>query len=136
MSRRILSLPTGLGVLTLISLAPLIAWDVRPGLFPARAHNLLGAAPLAFVALAYIVYQGVRRVTAMEFAKTILCAIAFLFWALNQLLPDHPQATLFNDLAVMAFVLDVVLILFGWPSVEAPREPITRAAQGGAEGTL
>jgi hypothetical protein len=30
-------------------------------------------------------------------------------------LPDHPQATLFNDVAIAAFVLDVVLVMVGWP---------------------
>jgi hypothetical protein len=112
--------PLALGVFTLLSLVPLLLWDVSPGLFPARAHDVLGALPLTLVALAYLVFQAVRRVTALELAKTVLCALAFLFWALNQLLPDHPQATLFNDIAVAAFVVDLVLVIFGWPpSAEA-----------------
>ena len=121
MSRSTWSLPTALAVLTAASLVPLLVWDVSPGVFPARAHDVLAAVPLTLVALAYVVYQGMRRVAAMEFAKAMLSALAFVFWALNQLLPDHPQATLFNDIAVAAFVVDVVLVIVGWPrAVEAP----------------
>jgi hypothetical protein len=67
------------------------------------------------VALAYLIHQGIRRVAPVEFVKTLLTALAFVFWAINQLLPEHRHATLFNDIAVAAFVLDVVLVIFGWP---------------------
>lgn len=137
MSRSNWSLPAALGVVSLLSLVPLLVWDASPGLFPARAHDLLGAAPLTLVAFAYLVFQAVRRVTALEFAKTILCALAFLFWALNQLLPDHPQATLFNDIAVAAFVVDLVLVIFGWPpSAGATSDPIESKARGREGGAV
>jgi hypothetical protein len=106
---------TVLGVFTLASLGPLLVWDAVPERFPARAHDVLGAVPLMVVAFAYVAHQGMWRVSAMEFAKVTLAAIAFLFWALNQLWPDPPRATLFNDIAITAFVLDVVLVIFGWP---------------------
>jgi hypothetical protein len=132
MSRRKLSLPTVLAVLTLLSVVPLLVWDAAPGLFPAHAHDVLGALPLTLVALAYLVFQAVRRVTVLEFAKTILCALAFIFWALNQLLPEHPQATLFNDIAVAAFVVDLVLVIFGWPpGPEAVAPPVETTATDG-----
>jgi hypothetical protein len=115
MSPRRRSIPTILAVITLASLAPLLVWDAFPGLFPDRAHGVLGAVPLTLVAIAYLVYQGLRRIAAAEFAKAILLALAFAFWALNQLLPGHPRATLFNDVAIAAFVLDVVLVIVGWP---------------------
>ena len=127
MPRSNLSLPLVLGVFTLLSLVPLLVWDASPRLFPARAHDVLGALPLTLVALSYLVYQAVRRVSALEFAKTVLCALAFIFWALNQLLPEHPQATLFNDVAVAAFVVDLVLVIFGWPP---PARLSTPDAQG------
>jgi hypothetical protein len=73
---------TILGVLTLASVGPLLVWDALPGLFPPRAHDLLGALPLTAVALAYLVHQRLRRVPAMDFAKAILLAVAFVFWAL------------------------------------------------------
>ena len=51
----------------------------------------------------------------MEVVKAALLAIAFLFWAANQLWPDIPQATFFNDIAIALFVLDVFLVMIGWP---------------------
>jgi hypothetical protein len=119
-----------LGVVTLASLAPLLVWDASPGLFPARAHDVLAAVPLTVVAIAYLVYQGMRRVAAVEFVKALLSALAFGFWAMNQLLPDHPRATLFNDIAVAAFVLDVVLVIVGWPPAAEAPGPGVRDAVG------
>ena len=109
-------LSAALAVITLVSLAPLIVWDASPGLFPDQAHDVLAAVPLTTVALAYLIHQAARRVASIDFAKAILSAVAFVFWALNQLWPEHRHATLFNDVAVAAFVLDVVLVIAGWPS--------------------
>jgi hypothetical protein len=50
-----------------------------------------------------------------EWIKAVLLAIAFVFWAANQFWPDAPQAMLFNDIAVALFVLDVFLVIIGWP---------------------
>ena len=52
----------------------------------------------------------------MEMVKAVMLALAFLFWAANQLWPDLPQATLFNDIAIALFVLDVFLVIVGWPA--------------------
>ncbi|MGA3027943.1 MAG: hypothetical protein ABSF98_24585 [Bryobacteraceae bacterium] len=105
-----------LGVVTLAGVAALLAWDAFPGLFPARAHDVLGAFPLAMIAFAYLVYQGAHRPAPLEFVKAILLAVAFLFWAANQFWPDARRATLFNDIAIALFVLDVFLVTIGWPS--------------------
>ena len=107
---------------TLASLGPLLVWDASPRLFPARAHDVLGAAPLVLVALSYLVYQAVRRAAPTELAKAALSAVAFVLWALNQLFPDHPQATLLNALAIAAFVLDVALVVLGWPAPAEVRD--------------
>jgi len=80
-------LPAILGVLTLFSVVLLLAWDVFPGLFASGAHSLFGALPLALIALAYLVYQTVRRPERAEAFKAVLLAIAFLFWAANQFWP-------------------------------------------------
>ena len=85
-------------------------------LFPARAHDILAAFPLAMIALAYIVYQCARRPARMELIKAIMLAVAFLFWAANQLLPTMRLATLFNDIAIALFVLDMFLVMVGWPA--------------------
>jgi hypothetical protein len=118
-----------LGVVTLASVAVLLAWDAFPRLFPARAHGVLASFPLAMVAVAYIVYQSARRPARMEFIKAILLAGAFLFWAANQLWPDLRQATLFNDIAIALFVLDVLLVIVGWPAT-SPDESFAETIAG------
>jgi uncharacterized membrane protein len=105
-----------LGVVTLASVGVLFVWDAYPGLFPAGAHEVLSAFPLAMIALAYLVYQTAHRPARMEVVKAIMLAAAFLFWAANQFWPGLPQATLFNDVAIALFVLDVFLVMVGWPS--------------------
>jgi hypothetical protein len=103
-------------VITLASVGVLLAWDVCPTLFPARAHDFLGAFPLAMVAFAYLLYQSVHRPPFREWIKAIMLAVAFLFWAANQCWPNPHQAIIFNDMAIALFVLDVLLVMVGWPS--------------------
>ena len=104
-----------LGSVTLASVAALLAWDVAPRLFPSGSHEFLAAFSLAMIALAYLVYQIAHRPPAMELLKAIMLAVAFLFWAANQFWPNLPQAGLFNDIAIALFVLDVFLVIVGWP---------------------
>jgi hypothetical protein len=109
------ALPVILGIVSLASVVLLLVWDAVPKLFPARAHDVLGAFPLAMIAFAYLAYQAAHRPSPMEVLKAVLLAIAFLFWAANQLWPEIPQSTLFNDIAIGLFVLDVFLVMIGWP---------------------
>ena len=123
--RRIVS--TGLGIITLLGVVVLFIWDVVPDRFPRRAHDLLGAFPLAMIAIAYLAYQAIHRPTPKEWFKAILLAAAFLFWAANQYWPDLAQATLFNDIAIGLFVLDVFLVMVGWPP-DVPDESFAETA--------
>lgn len=109
------ALPVVLGLISLASVGVLLAWDAVPRIFPPRAHDVLGAFPLAMIAFAYLAYQAAHRPAPLEVVKAALLAIAFLFWAANQLRPDIPQAMLFNDIAIALFVLDVFLVMIGWP---------------------
>jgi len=104
-----------LGVLTLGLVALLLLWDAFPGLFPARAHDVFGALALALIAIAYLVFQWTRRPAGTELVKAAVLALAFLLWAGNQLWPERRTATLLNDLAIALFVLDVFLVIVGWP---------------------
>ena len=113
-ARRVL--PVILGVVTLAGVGVLFVWDAYPRLFPARSHDFLAAFSLAMIAFAYLVYQIAHRPARTEFAKAAMLAVAFLFWAANQLWPNLPQATLFNDIAIALFVLDVFLVMVGWPA--------------------
>ena len=76
---------------------------------------VLAAFSLALIAVAYLAHQIARRPAPMELLKAVMLAVAFLFWAANQFWPDSPQATLFNDIAIALFVLDVFLVIAGWP---------------------
>jgi hypothetical protein len=110
------AIPVILGIVTLAGVAALFVWDARPAIFPAGAHDFLGAFPLAMIAFAYLLYQWAHRPSLAEAIKAITLAAAFLFWAANQLWPNLPQATLFNDIAVGLFVLDIFLVMIGWPA--------------------
>ena len=110
------ALPVILGVITLADVGVLFLWDASPGLFPARSHDYLAAFSLGMIAVAYLIYQIAHRPQRMEFAKAAMLAAAFLFWGANQLWPNCPQATLFNDIAIALFVLDVFLVMAGWPT--------------------
>jgi hypothetical protein len=104
-----------LGIVTLASVVILFVWNAVPQLFPARTHDYLGAFSLAMIAVAYLVYQAAHRPSGREFAKAVMLAIAFLFWAANQLWPASRYATLLNDIAIALFILDVFLVIIGWP---------------------
>jgi hypothetical protein len=108
-------IPLFLGMVTLAGVVLLFVWDLAPRLFPAGSHEALAAFSLAMIAFAYVVYQLIHRRPPAELAKGILLAAAFLFWAANQYWPNLPQALLFNDIAIGLFVLDVFLVIAGWP---------------------
>lgn len=123
-------LPVLLGVLTLLGVAVLFVWDLVPARFPAHAHDVLGAFPLALIAVAYLIYQIEHRPAFLELVKAVLLAVAFLFWAANQLWPDYKFSTLFNDIAIGLFVFDVFLVMIGWPA-SSPDESFGETYQGG-----
>jgi putative effector of murein hydrolase len=112
--------PLVVGVAALVLTGVLLAWDISRESFPAKAHGLLAALPLALIACARVVYQAVLRPTLKELAKAILLALAFLFWSANQFWPELPQATLFNDVAIALFIADVFLVFIDRPSI-SPR---------------
>ncbi len=116
------AVPVILGAVTLAGVGVLLVWDIVPKLFPERAHNLLAALPLLMIACTYLIYQLAQRPPVTELVKAILLAAAFVFWAANQFWPALPQATLFNDIAIALFVLDVFLVVIGWPS-PVPHDP-------------
>jgi hypothetical protein len=131
MSAALRALPAGVGVLTLLSVAVLLIGDASPQLLSARVHDILAALPLVLVAFAYMLLQGIRRARPTDWGKALIVSLAFLFWAANQISADRATATLFNDAAIALFVLDVFLVIIGWPSDphrSAARESAVAAA--------
>ena len=110
-------LPFALAAAAALAGVALLVWDGGPPLFPPRAHDVLGALPLALIAAAYMAHEACRRPSRYELVRATLLAGAFLFWAANQYWPDIPEATLFNDLAVVLFVLDVLLTMIRPPDI-------------------
>jgi hypothetical protein len=111
--------PLVLGIVTLAGVVLLFVEDAAPRLLPAGSHEALAAFSLAMIACAYLVFKLARPRGlgfAAELFKAILLAAAFLFWAANQLWPSLPQASLFNDVAIGLFVLDVFFVIVGWPA--------------------
>jgi hypothetical protein len=127
------ALAVTLGIVTLAGVAVLFVWDAAPGLFPARSHDFLGAFSLTMIAVAYLVYQVAHRPPIRDLAKAILLAVAFLFWAANQLWPESASAVLFNDIAIALFVLDVFLVIIGWPAT-SPDESFAETDRSAATG--
>jgi hypothetical protein len=104
-----------MGVITLIGIVLLFAWDADGKLFSIQAHAALEAFSLAGIAFAYLLYQSALRPQPAEWVKTIMLVAAFLFWAANQVWPDPKQALALNDVAIALFVLDAFLVMAGWP---------------------
>jgi hypothetical protein len=109
------ALPAVLGLITMASVAALLAWDAWPRLFPAGTHDPLAGFALAMIAVAYVAYQIIHRPAPREFLKAVMLAVAFLFWAANQLWSASRLAVVWNDIAIALFVLDVFLVMVGWP---------------------
>lgn len=112
-----------LGVITFADVVLLFVQDAAPHLFPANSHAALAASSLALIAFAYLIFAAAHRGGAAELAKAVLLAAAFVFWAANQLWPNLPQAPLFNDVAIGLFVLDVFLVIAGWPAAPKISSP-------------
>jgi hypothetical protein len=108
-------LPPLLGTITIAAAGLLLAVDLLPIPVGRRQHDVLGALPLALIATAYLLHQSVLRPAPKELLKAVIVAAAFLFWAANQVWPEPFRAMLFNDIAIALFVLDVFLVIIGWP---------------------
>jgi hypothetical protein len=122
-----------LGIVTLAAVAAVLFCDAFPRLLPGRTHDVLAAASLALIAVSYLIYQAAHRPAWREWIKAILLAVAFLFWAANQVWPNPREATIFNDIAIALFVLDVFLVMVGWPGA-SPDESFGETYGAPSEG--
>ena len=115
------TIPVALAALALLLVAPLALWNLAPALFPARAHDALGALPLGLVAVGYLWHRLSARPSTAEVLQTAMLASGFLLWSATQLWPDSPHALRFNDLAILLFVGDLFLTI--------ARRPATRVTE-------
>ncbi len=113
-SRAHRTLPVILALLTLIGTAVLCLHDLNPHLFSTKTHSLLECVTLVLIAVAYLVYQSAHRPPWKEWVKAGMLVIAFLLWAGSQIAPVK-QALIMNDVSIVLFVLDIFLVIVGWP---------------------
>jgi hypothetical protein len=106
----------------MLSLVPLLAWDVAPARFPSRSHDLLGAVPLFAIAASHFAQQVVQKTSRFGWVRAAIVVAAFVAWAVNQYWPEHALATLWNDIAIALFVVDIFLSVASAPDriSEAP----------------
>jgi hypothetical protein len=109
--------PLLLAAITFASLFALLVWDVRPELFPQNAHALLGAFPLAMIAIAWLAHHAAQGGSLRDWLKAALLAAAFLFWSANQYLGNTHASTVCNDIAIALFVLDLLWIIAAPPMI-------------------
>ena len=100
-------------MLAIALVAVLVILDFTTGFLESRAHRVISAAPLATIAVAYLVHQAIKHPSLLETLKAIVLACGFLLWGAYQLAPAFPHIAVFNDLAIGLFVVDVVLVIGG-----------------------
>ncbi len=70
-------------------------------------HARLGALPLALIGIAYALLQVGLKPGRTTLWRRLLLALAFLLWAVDQLLPAGRLATLTGDVVVSIYVIDL-----------------------------
>jgi hypothetical protein len=78
---------------------------------PARLHGYLSSLPLAMAGIGYAILQLRVRPPRGTLLKRLLLAATFLIWAVDQLLPSGPLATLIGDAVIAAYVLDLYWLI-------------------------
>jgi hypothetical protein len=110
-------LTAGAASLTLLSVLVLLASDAAPTLFRTDLHGRLATLALVLSAFGCLLPHLGRSARPLEWAKALIAAFAFLFWAANQICLNQTTATVLNDIAIALFALDVFLVVAGWPPV-------------------
>ncbi|HSY22057.1 MAG TPA: hypothetical protein VK841_08090 [Polyangiaceae bacterium] len=137
-------MPLAIGSIAMLSLIPLLAWDAAPARFPSGSHDVFGAGPLFAIAVAYFAQQLAQRPPLGGWVRAGIVVVAFVAWAANQYFPNDGLATLWNDIAIALFVIDIFLSIakapssgVTWPAPEAssnandaPREPAGLPSDG------
>ena len=76
-------------------------------LVPAAMHTWLSALPLALAGTAFALLQLRLKPDRATLLKRLLLAAAFVFWAVDQMLPAGRLATFIGDAVIAAYVVDL-----------------------------
>lgn len=93
-------------IVAFIAAILLLLYDVLPIVFP---HAPISAAPLLFIGVAYLGFQGLIKPTPLDLCKALIVSTAFLLWGVDQLLPASSFATTLGDVVITLYVVDL-----GW----------------------
>ena len=95
----------------LVAAVVVLVLDSSAAFVDDTTHRLLSSAPLIAIAIAYLWLQMVAMPGRRELLERALLGLAFLLWALSQLIDPSRLATIANDGAILLFVFDLGLII-------------------------
>jgi hypothetical protein len=95
----------------LLCAALLLLSNLQAGSAP--LHAWLSSFPLALAGIGFAVLQIRLRPARGILLRRLLLAGAFVFWAVDQLLPPGQLATLIGDAVISAYVLDLYWMMKG-----------------------
>ena len=121
-------IPVVLGSMSLFGSILLCFWNLLPNIFTPKEHILLEGFVLVLIALAYLIYQSAHRPPFKEWVKATMLVVAFFLWAAVQVCPDAKLCSVFNDTSIALFVLDVFLVMVGWPDT-SPDESFAESVE-------
>lgn len=76
-----------------------------------RLHPWISALPLALAGIGYALFQLRVRPSRAVLLKRMLLAAAFVFWAIDQVMPAGRAAVFIGDAVIAAYVLDLFWML-------------------------
>lgn len=76
-----------------------------------RLHPWISALPLALAGVGYALFQLQLRPSRAVLLKRLLLAAAFVFWAIDQVIPAGRVAVFIGDAVIAAYVLDLFWML-------------------------
>lgn len=91
--------------------ALLLASIFMPASSQTRLHPWISALPLALAGMGYALFQLQLRPSRAVLLKRLLLAAAFLFWAIDQLMPAGRVAVFIGDAVIAVYVLDLFWML-------------------------
>jgi hypothetical protein len=77
---------------------------------PEQTHGYLSSLPLALAGFGYALLQIALHPSRATLLKRLLLAATFVGWAVDQMLPAGPVATVIGDMVIAAYVLDLYWI--------------------------
>jgi hypothetical protein len=109
--RVISAIALGLGILAAMSIVILcLLHCFQPNLLP---WTLKSAVPLILIGIAFASLQFALPRTRSQMLLSLMVAVAFILWGVEQFLLNRAIASFIDDVVVFLFVLDLSIVIFG-----------------------